>query len=89
LELVLQMKMKRGTDHNWEVRRYCGDIALYAHCKCGFYYCCSSSKRNEDGTWSVEQEITRIYRYCLSCGARKKWYNEEPIKVNKHFPWEG
>ena len=37
--------MKRGTDHNWEIRRYRGDIALYAHCKCGFFYSCSTHKK--------------------------------------------
>ena len=79
--------MKRGTDHSWQVRKYRGDIALYAHCKCGFQYYCSSSKRNEDGTWSVEQVITNLYQYCPHCGARKKWYNEEPIKMDKYL-WQ-
>ena len=43
-------RQKRGNDHNWEIRKYDCDIALYAHCKCGFQYNCSSSKRNKDGT---------------------------------------
>lgn len=64
--------MKRGTDHVWEVRRYVDNIAWYAHCKCGFEYCCSECKRNEDGALSFEQEIRYIYRYCPRCGARKK-----------------
>lgn len=75
------MKMKRGTNHSWEVRRYKGDIALYAHCNCGFEYSCSSSIRNEDGTWSLKQAITKIYRYCPNCGAKKKWYNDVPRKM--------
>lgn len=77
------MKMKRGTDHWWEVRRYTGDIALYAHCKCGYQYNCSSKKRNKDGSWSLEPVITKIHFYCPHCGARKKWYNEKPIKINQ------
>ena len=73
--------MKRGTDHWWEVRRYQGDTAFYAHCKCGFQYNCSSSKINEECYW--KQTINKIYLYCPYCGARKKWYNEEPIKMEK------
>ena len=80
------MKMKRGTDHWWEVRRYQGDAALYARCKCGFQYNCSSSKINEEDCW--KQAITKIYLYCPYCGARKKWYNEEPKKIEK-YSWEG
>lgn len=76
------MKMKRGTDHWWEVRRYIGDAALYAHCKCGFQYNCASFEK--DG-W--KQTITKIYPYCPYCGARKKWYNEEPKKFKK-YSWE-
>ena len=75
------MKMKRGTDHSWEVRKYLGDIALYAYCNCGFQYCCSSNERNEDGTWSFQQTITKLWYYCPNCGARKKWYNEVPRKM--------
>ena len=81
------MKKKRGKDHSWDVRKYKGDLAWYAHCKCGFKYACSSSKRNEDGTWGLEQEINTLYYYCPCCGARKKWYNPEVHKIDK-FPWE-
>ena len=76
------MKMKRGTDHWWEVRRYQGDAAFYAHCKCGFQYNCSSFEKD-----SWKQIITKIYLYCPYCGARKKWYNEEPKKYDK-YSWE-
>ena len=78
--------MKRGTDHAWEIRQYKGDIALYAHCKCGFEYAASQSERNPDGTWSVEQVIRWLYRYCPQCGARKKWMTET-IRQNK-TRWE-
>ena len=64
--------MKRGTDHTWEIRKYKGDIMLYAHCKCGYEYGASASKRNPDGTWSVEQYISHLFHYCPECGARKK-----------------
>ena len=78
MDLVLLMKMKRGTDHWWEVRKYWGDSALYAHCKCGYQYVCSSLKKNEEGYW--KEIITKLFLYCPKCGARKKWYNEEPKK---------
>lgn len=82
-------RQKRGTDNYWEVRRYNGDSALYAHCKCGFQYNCSSSERveYEDGTWSLNQIATLFYSYCPACGASKKWCNEEPIRIHK-FIWE-
>ena len=79
------MKMKRGTDHWWEVRRYQGDTALYAHCKCGFQYNCSSYEKDEEGYW--KSKIKYIYPYCPRCGARKKWYNDEPKKFEK-YSWE-
>jgi len=63
--------MKRGTDHIWRLIKYKGDIAVYAHCKCGYEYNCSKNKRNPDGTWSFEQEVAYIFRYCPCCGARK------------------
>lgn len=80
-------RQKRGTDHYWEIRKYDCDIALYAHCKCGFQYNCSSSKRNKDGTWSLSQIATLFYSYCPACGAHKKWCNEEPIRIQR-FLWE-
>lgn len=78
--------MKRGTDHNWQVVRYIGDSALYARCKCGYRYICSSNTKNKDGTLSFKQTITILHHYCPNCGARKKWYNEEPIKL-KELRW--
>lgn len=83
------MKMKRGTDHWWEVRKYWADYALYAHCKCGFQYVCSSEIKdeNQDGTWTWREKINKIYPYCPHCGARKKWYNEKPKKIEK-YSWE-
>ena len=81
------IKMKRGTDHNWEIRRYDGDMALYANCKCGFQYNCSSKMRQPDGTLSLNPVATLFYSYCPACGAYKKWYNEEPIRIHR-FLWE-
>lgn len=78
------MKMKRGTDHEWLVVKYKSDSAVYARCKCGFEYDCGRSRRMEDGTWSLKQYPTIMYVYCPNCGARKKWYNEEPIKLDKN-----
>ena len=82
------MRKGRRIDHSWEVRKYKYDMALYARCSCGFQYVCSSSKRNEDGSWSFQQEITKLYPYCPQCGAHKKWYNIIPRKINKDFPWD-
>ena len=73
--------------HSWQIRKYKGDLALYAHCKCGFEYVCSTNKRNEDGTFSFEQEITILYNYCPICGCHKKHYNEIPIKMDG-LQWE-
>lgn len=75
------MKMKRGTDHNWEVRKYKGDLTLYAHCKCGYQYNCSRSLRNEDGSWSFKQYVAIIHPYCPNCGAKKKYCNKEPVRI--------
>ncbi len=77
------MKNKRGKDHKWFICKYTGDLAYYARCECGFKYACSASKRKEDGTWSFEQELKPLYNFCPKCGARKKWYNEEVVKIDK------
>ena len=71
------MKMKRGKDSYWKVVRYNGDMALYATCKCGYEYNCGRSK----SPTSMIQVPALFYRYCPYCGARKKWYNEEPINT--------
>lgn len=80
-------RQKRGIDNHWQVRKYRGDIAWYAHCKCGFQYKCSSSTRNEDGSWSLKQQVSFLYHYCPHCGARKKWYNETPMKIDRYSPY--
>ena len=80
------MKMKRGTDHNWEIRRYKADLTWYAHCKCGYQYGCSRSLRNEDGSWNFKQYIAILHAYCPNCGARKKYYNELPILMKELLP---
>lgn len=67
------MKMKRGTDHNWHIIRYVENLDLFAKCKCGFEYDCGNVFHKEKLT---------IYLYCPNCGARKKWYNPEPDKIN-------
>ena len=75
------MRRGRRIDHSWEIRKYKYDMALYAHCRCGFQYACSHNKRTENG-FILEQEISSLYNYCPNCGAHKKWYNEEPRKMD-------
>lgn len=74
------MRTIRGKDSHWETRRYKGDMAIYAHCKCGFEYCCSSNA----GPEQFKQIITYIYHYCPNCGSHKKTYNEEPILMGDY-----
>lgn len=75
--------MKRGTDHEWVVVKYKNDGAVYARCKCGFEYNCGKSRRLEDGSFSMAQYPTVMYPYCPWCGARKKRYNEEPVRLDE------
>ena len=84
------MKNKRGTDHKWEIVKFTGDIVLYAKCKCGFNYCCSTSGRDENGYWTPTKQIIdphKIYPYCPLCGARKKYYIDDIKKIDR-FRWE-
>ena len=74
--------MKRGTDHNWEMRRYRGDSAIYAHCKCGYEYQCSKSII-ESGRFEIIINKHNIFWYCPRCGARKKTFNEVITKVDR------
>ena len=83
-----EIAMKRGADHWWHLVRYDGDIAIYASCKCGYRYPCSSSKRNDDGSWSFVQEVTKLFPYCPTCGARKKWYSDDITIKKGYYSWE-
>lgn len=78
--------MKRGTDHSWEIRKYKADISWYAHCKCGFQFPCSHSKRADDGSWTAQQELSELYNYCPCCGARKKIYTD--LVKYDNYPWD-
>ena len=76
---------KRGTDHTWQLIKYIGDIGIYAKCKCGHHYCCSTSPRTEDGSWSIDHVPTIFYPYCPMCGARKKWRTNDIKKIDKYW----
>ena len=76
------MRVKRGKDRWWRMIRYKGDLAIYAKCKCGFIYNCSTFNTNEYKT-----KINLLYHYCPQCGAYKKWYENEP-KMIDNFPWQ-
>lgn len=71
------MRKGRGIDHRWDIRRYLGDLAFYAYCRCGWYYCCGDDLNNK------EPEKWKLYPYCPCCGAHKKRYNDVPRKINK------
>ena len=73
------MRPKRGTDHTWQIVKYKGDIALYAKCKCGYRYVCS-----ENAGTSLKQMVVKIFPYCPVCGARKKYYIDAVMRVNKY-----
>ena len=73
--------MKRGTDHNWELRQHDGDVAIYAHCKCGYWYNCSTWTNKKDGIW--RSYINIHYHYCPHCGARKKHYIGDDKFLNR------
>ena len=71
----------RGRDKHWDVRKYKGDGAFYAFCKCGWYYVCGDIlNHKEDSSWMM-------YKYCPCCGAHKKFFNPVPKKMEKEFPW--
>lgn len=65
----------RGRDHSWDIRKYIGDMAYYAFCKCGWYYACGGA--------FPENRINILYNYCPQCGAKKTKYNELPRQMNK------
>lgn len=70
----------RGIDHHWNVRKYTGDAAYYARCRCGYYYCCGDSLfRKNYVDWT-------LYNYCPSCGAHKKWLNPKPQLIDRDLP---
>ena len=65
------MHMKRGKDSLWRPIKFLGDAAIYAKCKCGWYYPCYTMK---DNTLIAEIDPNKMYHYCPYCGARKKRY---------------
>lgn len=78
------MRMIRGKDAWWRPIKFKGDAAIYAKCKCGWYYPCYKLM---DSTFKVVIDPRKMYRYCPSCGARKKWYKEEITQIDKYL-WE-
>ena len=76
---------KRGMDHTWQLIKYKGDAAIYAKCKCGHRYRCSTDGYDENGKRTpIIQVPTIFYPYCPICGARKKWYTNEIQKIDKY-----
>lgn len=77
------MKKGRRKDHIWRIFKYKGDIALYAHCNCGFKYSCSKNV----SIGKLEQVIAphSLFPYCPNCGSRKTKYIPEVIKKD-YYP---
>lgn len=80
------MRVKRGKDSLWRPIKFKGDCAIYAKCKCGFYYPCYSTNTWLN-TFKVEIDPNKIYPYCPICGARKKRYLTDVEKLDK-TKWE-
>ena len=72
------MKKGRKKDHKWRFVKYKGNLAIYAHCSCGFEYDCS--KNESDKGFKIVIAPEKLYNYCLICGSKKTHYEEE-IKV--------
>ena len=77
------MKVKRGKDSLWRPIKFKSDGAIYAKCKCGFYYPCYK----EDEHFKISINPNKMYPYCPICGARKKRYLTEVEKLDK-TKWE-
>ena len=72
------MQVKRGKDRFWRPIKFKGDGAIYAKCKCGFYYPCYKASSN----LIVELDPNKMYLYCPNCGARKKEYFMDIEQLN-------
>lgn len=71
-------------DSLWRPIKFKGDCAIYARCKCGFYYPCY---KGPDATFKVEIDPYKMYHYCPQCGARKKRYLTTIERLNR-TQWE-
>ena len=78
------MRVIRGKDHLWRPIKFLGDGAIYAKCKCGFYYPCYSGP---DSNFKVEVDPRKMYPFCPFCGAKKKRYLTEVERLNR-TQWE-
>ena len=77
------MRVKRGKDSYWRPIKFKGDGAIYAKCKCGFYYPCYKS----EDILVTKLDPYKMYHYCPSCGARKKYYLDKIEQLNR-TQWE-
>lgn len=78
------MKRRKGRqiDHIWQLVKYKGDACIYSRCSCGFRYNVSNTIK-----LPVVVKPDKFYHYCPHCGARKKWYTDNVIKIDR-FSWE-
>ena len=64
--------------NTWYIRKYKGDGAIYAYCRCGYKYGCYKL----DEHFKVRLGYT--FPYCPQCGEYKKFLN-----MNDNIPaWE-
>ena len=49
----------------WFLYKKLGDSAIYAKCRCGFEYCCSSVLLPES-----KVSFKKFYNYCPNCGKK-------------------
>ena len=73
----------RSINHYWKFVKYKGDGAFYARCGCGFRYACF--KHDPPNTLRSVPAPEKLYNYCPCCGARKKWYYEKPMKIDRYW----
>ena len=76
------MAKRNKSDHQWHIKKFKGDLAVYAYCKCGFSY----GSYYQKGL-NCYLDPSKLYPYCPICGAKKRTYNPEPEKVDR-YRWE-
>ena len=72
-----KMSKRYKNDHQWHIKKFKGDAAIYAYCYCGFSYGCYYQKG-----LICYLDPNKLYPYCPMCGAKKRTYNINPEKMD-------